>query len=164
MAIKMTLDEKGTNEFEFEKTKGFGTLNFVWHNTRIKLEDTNLSINHKRKLFLSSWKDMESASINYDNLDKIERKGHFSKGDLIAGIFIGIMSLVTLQLYGLLFAAFLIFFAYGKNIVIFRKDGSKMIIQNGGPLSGGGQAEFDKMIPALTTKTGRQVYVQPVKA
>lgn len=162
MAIKMTLAEKAPNEFEFEKTKGFGAYNFVWHNTRIKLEDTSLSINHKRKLFLS-WKDLESTSINYDDLDKIERKGHFSKGDFISGIIIGIISLFTLQIYGFLITAFLIFFAYSKNIVIYRKDGSKVIIPSGGPLSGGGQAEFDMMIPALTTKIGRQVYTKPVK-
>jgi hypothetical protein len=102
--------------------------------------------------------------VNYSDIDRVELKGHFTKGDLISGIILGIISIATVQLWGLLISAFLIFFAYGKNIVIVRKDGSKVIIQNGGPLSGGEQVEFDRMIPMLTTKIGRQVYAKPIKA
>ncbi|MDR2758404.1 MAG: hypothetical protein LBB78_03395 [Spirochaetaceae bacterium] len=163
MAIKKVEAEKAPNEFAFEKVKGFGAYNFVWHNTKVFVEETSLSVEHIRKILFSKGKP-DTAAVNFSDLDRIERKGHFSKGDLISGIIIGIISIATGQLYGLLFTALLVFFAYGKNIVIVRKDGSKVIIQCGGPLSGGGQAEFDRMIPMLTTKTGRQVYSVPVKA
>ena len=163
MAIRKVEAEKAPNEFDFEKVKGFGAYNFVWHNTKIIVEETSLSVEHTRKIMFFKGKT-DTAVVNFSDLDHIERKGSFTKGDLISGIVIGIISLVTLQLYGLLITAFLIFFAYGKNIIIVQKNGFKVIIQCGGPLSGGGQAEFDRMIPMLTTKTGRQVYSTPVKA
>jgi hypothetical protein len=163
MAIKKVEAEKAPNEFDFEKVKGFGAYNFVWHNTKVLVEDTGLSVTHTRKIMFSKGKP-DKAVVNLSDLDHVEWKGHFSKGDFISGIIIAVISIVTLQIYGLLVTAFLVFFSYGKNIVIVRKDGSKVIIQCGGPLSGGGKAEFERMIPMLTTKTGRQVYAAPVKA
>jgi hypothetical protein len=162
MGIMKGKTEKAPNEYDFEKVKGFGSLNFVWHNTKVMVEDSCLSIEHIRKILF--FKSTDNAIVNYSDLDKIEQKSHFSLGDLISGIIIGIISIATMQVYGLLFTAFLVFFSYSKNIVIIRKDGSKTTILNGGPLSGGGQAEFDRMIPMLTTKIGRQVYVKPMKA
>jgi hypothetical protein len=154
---------KQPNEFEFTKVKGFGAYNFVWHNTNVVVEDTSLFVEHKRKIMFFKGKP-DKAVVNYSDLDRVELKGHFSKADLISGIIIGIISIVTLQIYGLLITAFLVFFSYGKNIVFVYRDSSKVIIQCGGPLSGGGKAEFERMIPLLTTKTGRQVYAAPVKA
>lgn len=162
MAIKKVEVEKAPNEFGFEKVKGFGPYNFVWHNTKVLVEETSLPIAHTRKVMFGKGKT-DTSVVNFADLDRIEWKGHFSKGDLISGIIIGIISIATGQMYGLLFTAFLIFFSYGKNIIIVRKDGSKVIIQCGGPLSGGGKAEFERMIPMLTTKTGKQVYITPVK-
>jgi hypothetical protein len=163
MGIKKAVQEKAPNEFDFEKTKGFGAYNFVWHNTKVMVEDTHLSIEHTRKILFFKGKP-DVAVVNYSDINNIELKSHFSKGDLISGIIIGIISIATMQIYGLIFTAILVLFSYSKNIVITRKDGSKTTILNGGPLSGGGQAEFDRMIPMLTTKIGRQVYVKPVKA
>jgi hypothetical protein len=163
MGIKKAEVEKAPNEFDFEKVKGFGAYNFVWHNTKVVAEETNFSIEHIRKIMFFKGKP-DLAVVNYGDLDRIEWKGHFSKGDLISGIIIGIISIATGQLFGLLFTALLVFFSYGKNITIIRKDGTKVVILCGGPLSGGGQAEFDRLIPLLTTKTGRQVYSAPVKA
>jgi len=162
MAIKKVEAEKAPNEFSFEKVKGFSYFNFVWHNTKVVLEETSLSVEHIRKILFFKGKP-NTAVVNFDNLDHVERKGHFAKSDLIFGIIIGIISIVTMQIYGLLITAFMVFFAYGKNIIIVCKDGSKIVIQCGGPLSGGEQEEFDRMIPMLTAKTGRQVYAKPVK-
>jgi hypothetical protein len=163
MAIKMVEAEKSPNEFDFEKVKGFGAYNFVWHNTKVLVEEASLSIAHTRKIMFGKGRT-DTAIVNYSDLDRVEMKSYFSKGDLISGIIIALISIVTLQVYGLLVTAFLVFFSYGKNIVIVRKDGSKANIQCGGPLSGGGKAEFERMIPLLTTKIGRQVYSAPVKA
>jgi len=162
MGIMKGKVEKAPNEFDFEKVKGWGRANFVWHNTKVIVEDTCLSIEHVRKILFFKGKP-DNDIVNYSDLDRIELKTHFSKSDLIAGIIIGIVSIPTLQLYLLLVTALFVLFSYGKNIVIIRKNGSKTTILNGGPLSGGGQAEFDRMISMLTTKIGRQVYVKPVK-
>lgn len=163
MAIKKVEAEKASNEFDFEKVKGFGAYNFVWHNTKVLVEDASLSVAHTRKIMFGKGKT-DTAVVNYGDLERVETKGYFTKGDLISGIIIGIISIVTLQIYGLLVTAFLVFFSYGKNIVFVRKDGSKVIIPYGGPLSGGGKAEFERMIPMLAAKTGRQVYAAPVKS
>jgi len=158
MGILKNKVEKAPNEFDFEKVKGWGSANFVWHNTKVMVEDTCLSIEHIRKILFFKG-NPDNAVVNYSDLDRIELKKHFSKGDLISGIIIGIASIVSMQIYGLLFTAILVLFSYSKNIVIFRKDGSKITILNGGLLSGSGQAEFDRMIPMLTTKIGRQIYI-----
>jgi hypothetical protein len=163
MVIKKVDAEKAPNEFDFEKVKGFGPHNYVWHNTKVLVEETSLSVAHTRKIVFCKGKT-DTATVNFSDLDHVELEGHFTKGDLISGIIIGIISIFTGQIYGLLFTAFLVFFAYGKNIGIVRKNGSKVIIQCGGPLSGGGKAEFERMIPLLTTKAGRQVYSAPIKA
>jgi len=162
MGIKQAAHEKAENEFDFEKVKGFGALNFIWHNTKVMIEDTSISIEHIRKIVFFKGKPNITA-INYSGLDKIELKSHFSLGDLISGIIVGVIGVVTEQYWGLLITALLVLFSYSKNIVITRKDGSKVTILNGGPLSGGNQTEFDRMIPMLTTKIGRQVYIKPVK-
>jgi hypothetical protein len=163
MSIKKVELEKAPNEFDFEKVKGFGAYNFVWHNTKVLVEETDLSVEHIRKILFFKGKP-DKTIVNYNDLDRVELKGYFSKADLISGILIGIISIATMQIWGLLFTAFLVFFSYGKNVVIVRKDGSKVIIRYGGPLSGGGKAEFERLIPVLTTKTGKQVYTAPVKA
>lgn len=163
MGIKQAEAEKALNEFDFAKVKGFGNANFVWHDTKVLIEETYLSIEHIRKILFFKGKP-NTAVVNFSDLDRIERKGHFSKGDFISGIIIGIISIATAQIWGLLATAFLVFFSYGKNIIVVRKDGSKVIIPCGGPLSGDGRADFDLMIPLLTTKTGRQIYSAPVKA
>ena len=108
-------------------------------------------------------KKLNSRVVNFSDLESIELKTNFAKGDLIAGIIIGIISVATELLWGLLGTALLIFFAYCKDIVLVMKDGSKVVIQNGGPLSGGGLTEFERIIPLLTTKIGRQIYVKPIK-
>jgi hypothetical protein len=163
MAIRNVEPKTAPNEFVFEKVKGFGAYNFVWHNTKALVEETSLSVVHTRKIVFGKGKT-DSSVVNFSDLDRIELKGYFSKGDLISGIIIAIISIITGQAWGLLATAFLVFFSYGKNIIIVRKDGSKIIIQCGGPLSGSGKSEFERMIPMLTTKTGRQVYSAPVKA
>lgn len=162
MSIIKGKEEKAPNEFDFEKVKGWGRANFVWHNTKVIVEDTSLSIEHIRRILF--FKKTDNAVVNYNDLDRIELKTHFSLGDLISGIIIGIVSIPTGQLYLLLVTALLVLFSYSKNIVIIQKNGLKTTILNGGPLSGGGLAEFNRMIPMLTTKIGRQVYVKPVKA
>ncbi|MDR2495141.1 MAG: hypothetical protein LBD24_07965 [Spirochaetaceae bacterium] len=161
MGIEKVEDEKAPNEFVFEKTKGFGRINYLWHTTKVTLEEAGLTVAHTRQLMFS--KKVNNLTINYSDLERIELKTNFAKGDLIAGIIIGIISVATQQLWGVLGTAFLVFFAYCKDIVLVRKDGSKVLIQNGGPLSGGGLAEFERMVPLLTTKIGRQIYAKPMK-
>jgi hypothetical protein len=158
MGIMNAKAEKAPNEFDFEKVKGFGRGNFVWHNTKVLVEDTCLSIEHTRKILFFKGKP-DNAVVNYSDLERIELKSHFSKGDLISGIIIGIISLFVFQ-PGLLFTALLVLFSYSKNIVFVLKNGLKLTVLNGGLLSGGGQAEFDRMISMLTTKIGRQVYIK----
>jgi hypothetical protein len=159
MGIKKVVQEKAQNEFEFEKVKGFGAYNFVWHNTKVLVEDTCLSIEHRRKIMFFKGKP-DNTVVSYSDLERIELKSQFSKGDLISGIIIAIIAILTVQLYGLLFTVILVLFSYSKNIVIVLKNGLKKTIPNGGLLSGGGQAEFDKMISVLTTKIGRQIYIK----
>jgi hypothetical protein len=159
MGIMNAKAEKAPNEFDFEMVKGFGAANFIWHKTKVFVEETYLSIEHSKKIFISRPK-IDNATVNYNDLERIERKSYFSKGDLISGIIIGIIGIITMQFWALLFTALLVFFSYSKNIVIVFKNGLKFTIMNGGLLSGGRQAEFDRMIPMLTTKIGRQIYIK----
>jgi len=153
--------ENKANEFEFEKVKGFGAANFVWHNTKVLAEESSFSVEHTRKILFFKGKP-NRATVNYSDFDRIEIKTHFAASDLISGIIIGIISIVTGQLWGLLVVALLVIFSYGKNIVIVRKDGSNVTIQCGGPLSGGWKDEFKRMVPVLSSRAGKQVYSAPI--
>ena len=166
MTIKKSDPNLAASEFSFIKVKGFGVANFVWHNTTVLVEETCLTVNHTRKILFTKGKQ-KTAVINFSDLDRVELKGFFSLGDLISGIIIAIISIATLQIWGLLGTVFLVLFSYGKKIVFIRKDGTKVIIQCGsllsrGFLSGGGKPEFKRMIALLNTKAGRQVYADSV--
>jgi hypothetical protein len=101
MGIKKVELEKASNEFDFEKVKGFGAYNFVWHNTKVLVEETSLSIEHTRKILFFKGKP-DKTIVNYNDLDRMELKGYFSKADLISGILIGIISIATMQIWGCL--------------------------------------------------------------
>jgi hypothetical protein len=90
MGIEKVETEKAPNEFNFEKVKGFGAYNFVWHNTKVIVEETSLSVEHIRKIVFFKGK-LDTAAVDFSDLDRVEQKGHFSKGDLISGIIIGII-------------------------------------------------------------------------
>lgn len=50
MGIKKVQAEKAPNEFDFKKVKGFGAYNFVWHSTKVVVEETSLSVERTRKI------------------------------------------------------------------------------------------------------------------
>jgi hypothetical protein len=120
--------------------------------------ENSLSVDHTRKIMFFKGKT-KTDTVDYQIIEKLEIKNYLSKGDLISAIIIGIISLITLQLWGLLIVAFLIAFSYGKNVLIIKKDSSVVCLQIGGPLSGGiGQKEeIDKFVAMLKEKTGRQL-------
>jgi ACR3 family arsenite efflux pump ArsB len=91
--------------------------------------------------------------VEYQSIEKVEVKTNFSKGDLISGIIIAIISICTLQVYGLLFTALLLFCSYGKQIVITRKDSSRVFLLT----AIFQKEETDRLIKLISEKTGRQL-------
>jgi hypothetical protein len=158
--MKQNEIQKAPNEFDFEKTKGFGAYNFVWHKTKVGMQDTSMSIALTRKILLGKG-TTDTNTVNYSDLDHVEVKKHFSKGDIIAAALIAILGIVTAQIWAFLISALLIVFSFGKNIVFIRNDGTKVTVENGGLLSGGGMAEFERMVPMLNEKIGKTVYQVP---
>jgi hypothetical protein len=140
------------NEFEFSKTKGFGAYNYGVVTTKAIAGETGLAIERIGKVLFFKGKP-KTDTVEYQSIEKVEVKTNFSKGDLISGIIIAIISICTLQVYGLLFTALLLFCSYGKQIVITRKDSSRVFL-----LTAIFQKEkTDRLIKLINEKTGRQL-------
>ena len=121
------------NEFEFSKTKGFGSLNYGAVYSKAVLNENALSVNSSSKVFFIKGKN-KTASIEYGTIGKVEVKTHFSAGDLISAIIVLIISIFAWEyngIVGLLIVALLVFCSCSKNIVITRTNASKTVIQAG---------------------------------
>jgi hypothetical protein len=149
---KELVQPKALNEFEFSKTKGFGAYNYGEVATKTVAGETSLTIERIGKVFFFKSKP-KNDTVDYHSIEKIEIKTNFSSGDLVSGIIIATISICTLQIYGLLLTALLIFCAYGKQIVITRKDSSRIFILIGKFQ----QEETDRLIKLLGEKTGKKV-------
>jgi hypothetical protein len=154
--------QKLSNQFEFSKTKGFGAYNFVWINTMVTLNEENITVETQKRVLFSKKerKDVVVGSV----IDKITAKTHFGLSDLIGAILLGVIGIVFSVateaysiVYPLLIVALLLLFAYGKNIEIAQKDGTKVVIEIGGPLSGGfgWKKEFEGLLSMVKAKYGK---------
>jgi hypothetical protein len=130
--MKKEIPVKNPNEIVFTKTKGVGAYNFGKITSSAIFNDTGLALSSGSKWIGFIKGKQKSANIEYQAIDMVEIKTHFSKGDLISGIIIGIISIVTVQLWGLLFVALLLFCSYGKNIIVTGKNLSKFILMSEG--------------------------------
>jgi hypothetical protein len=140
------------NQFEFSKTKGFGAYNYGEVTTKAVAGETSLAIERIGKVLFFKGKP-KNDTVDYQSIEKIEIKANFSKGDLVSGIIIAIISICTLQIYGLLFTALLIFCAYGKQIVITRKVSSRVFL-----LTGKFQKEeTGRLVKLLNERSGKQL-------
>jgi hypothetical protein len=129
-ARRKTMNEETvetTNEFEFSKTKGFGSMNYGVISSKIVLHETDFTIENKSRWFFFIKGKGLTETIPYESLDSVEVKTNFAKGDLISGIIIFLIALFTSQYWGLLFVAMLVFCSYSKNIVISKKNSSSKI-------------------------------------
>jgi hypothetical protein len=121
------IEVKNPNEFKFSKTKGFGAYNYGIISTQAVVEDQHLTVEKTSKWLFFKGKP-KTAIIDYQSIENIAVKVHFSLGDLISGIIIAIISIAFSQLWGLLFVALLIFCSYGKNIIITQKSSTSKVI------------------------------------
>jgi hypothetical protein len=116
------------NEFEFSKTKGFGSMNYGLISSKVTVNQENFLVENKSQWFFFIRKKQKPEIIPYEKIDKVEVKTNFAKGDFIFAAIFLLVSLITAQWWGLVVVAVLVFCAYGKNIVITRKDTSSNVI------------------------------------
>ena len=138
--VKENSVQETPNEIIFTKTKGFGSINYAVAISKVNVGDTNLSIEKTNKVLFFKGKPKTDV-VDYGAIANVEVKTNFAKGDLISGIVLGIIAIIMgivsedtsgLIITGLVIIAFMIFCAYGKNIIITRKDSSKMVIMSEG--------------------------------
>ena len=121
------------NEIVFSKTKGFGSINYGSVTTKALFSETSVSVERISKVLFFKGKP-ETNIVDYNAIDSVVIKNHFSKGDLISGIVIGLIAIisgiaseeVSAIFIGLIVIAVMVFCAYGKNIVITKKNGDKV--------------------------------------
>jgi hypothetical protein len=113
--------------FEFSKIKGFGSMNYGSSSSKVTVNAENILVENKSQVFFIK-KKQSPEIIPYDKVDKVEVKTNFSRGDFISAAVCLLIALITAQWWGLLVVAVLVFCAYGKNIVITRKDTSSNVI------------------------------------
>jgi F0F1-type ATP synthase assembly protein I len=140
MAFGKETVQANPNEIVFTKTKGFGSINYAVATSKVNVGETNLSIEKTNRVLFFKRKPKTEA-VDYGAIANVEVKTNFAKGDFISGIVIGIIGIImgiaveeaSGQIpFALFVTAFMIFCAYGKNIVITRKDSSKVVIMSEG--------------------------------
>ena len=120
-------EEKNPNEVVFSKTKGFCSMNYGSVTTKALFNETSVLVERVNKVFFSKGKP-KTDTVEYNAIESVVIKKHFSKGDLISGIIIGVIPMFTgfLIPLGLFIIAFMVFCSYGKNIVITKKNGEEI--------------------------------------
>ena len=112
---------KAENEFDFEKTIGFGRANIGAHLTYVFVNSDSMEIKKQKKIFFSK-KDIETETIPFNSITNIVIKNHFSLGDLISGIVCFLVAAITGQfLMGLIILAVLLFFLKYCLTLFFRE-------------------------------------------
>lgn len=116
---------KAENEFDFEKTIGFGRANIGAHLTSVFVNSDSIEIKKQKKIFFSI-KDKGTETIPYNSITNISIKNNFSLGDLISGIVVFLVAAITGQIViGLVIFAVLLFCSWGKKIVLEKNDSNK---------------------------------------
>jgi hypothetical protein len=138
-------------EFEFSKVKGVGSVNYGRRISKIIMDTTALSIESVGKILFFTGKP-KIYTAEYSSIDKVEVKTNFAKGDLISAIICLILTIVFWEengFYGLFVVALLVFCSYGRNIIITKKDKSKIVIMSEGF---GQQKEIDEFCGILNER------------
>jgi hypothetical protein len=128
------LQNEEVREFQFSKVKGFGSLNYGSRISKVILDKTELLVESVGKFLFFKGKSKKDTT-EYSAIDKVEVKVNFAKGDLISAIICLILTIVfwgETGFYGIFVVALLVFCSYGKNIIITKKDNSKIIIMSEG--------------------------------
>jgi hypothetical protein len=136
MAKKKDDVVQNPNEIVFSKTKGFGQINYGAVTTKALFDENSISVERIGKILFFKGKPKIDV-VEFGTIENVEVKTHFSKGDLISGIVLGLLVIIFAfvgedapNIYnvfvGLVIIAALLFCSYGKNIVITKKDSTKV--------------------------------------
>ena len=121
---KQEEDTNQPNEVVFSKTKGFGAINYGTVTTKALFNETSVLVECSSKVLFFKGKP-ETNIVEYNAIESVAIKTHFSKGDLISGIIIGVLAIIFALtgvfgddgpgiLGGLIIIAFMVFCSYGK--------------------------------------------------
>lgn len=128
-------EEKNPNEIVFSKTKGFGSLNYGTVTTKALFNETSVLVERINKVLFFKGKP-KTNTVEYNTIESVAITNHFSKGDLISGIIIGVLAIIfgalseegpgTGIFVALIIIAVMTFCSWGKNAVITKKNGEKI--------------------------------------
>jgi hypothetical protein len=139
---KKDVHQANPNEMVFTKTKGFGSMNYAVVSSKVNIGDTGFSVERTNKVLFFKG-NPQTTAVDYGQIENVEVKTNFAKGDLVSGIILGLLAIIFALtgafgeegpgiLAGPLIIAVMVFCAYGKNIVVTRKDFSKVVIMSEG--------------------------------
>jgi hypothetical protein len=134
------------NEFEFSKTKGFSYINYCTKTSKVVLEESGLTVNLSSKWFYFIKGKNKAAKVDYQSIDRVESKVHFSFWDLLFGLVFIVFLIISQEIVWLVLAAIWLFCAFGKNIVIRLKNGLNVVIMSEGI---GQQKEIDRFLESM---------------
>jgi hypothetical protein len=127
---------KNPNEVVFSKTKGFGSVNYGTVTTKALFNETSVLVERISKVLFFKGKP-ETNTVEFNAIENVAVKNHFSKGDLISGIVLGALALIMAStgafgdenpgiIVGPIIIAVMVFASYGKNAVITKKNGDRI--------------------------------------
>ena len=119
-------EEKNPNEVTFSKTKGFGSINYGSVTTKALFSETSVLVERIGRVLFFKGKP-KTDTVEYNAIESVAIKNHFSIGDLISGAICFVLGIVFDQfIFGLIVLAVLVFCSWGKNIVLTKKNGGKI--------------------------------------
>jgi len=119
-------EEKNPNEVVFSKIKGFGSINYGSVTTKALFDETSVLVERIGRVLFFKGKP-KTNTVEYNAIESVAIKNHFSIGDLISGIICFVLGIVFDQfIVGLIVLAVLVFCSWGKNVVITKKNGGKI--------------------------------------
>ena len=118
----------GSNEFTITRSKGFSYITYLNIVSKISFDDDAAGIETAKNWFYFIKGKPRPMNIDYKTITNVEVKTTFSFWDLLFSILFLIMFISSHEIWLLVFTAVFVFCSYGKNVVISRNNGPKIII------------------------------------
>jgi hypothetical protein len=143
------------NEFVITRSKGFSYITYLKIVSKVVFGDGAVAIETAKKWFYFIKGKPKSINVDYNAIASVELKTAFAFWDLLFSMIFLIMFVSSHEIWWLVLIAVFIFCSFGKNIVISRNNGPKIII----PADGIGSDNeliknicgfFEKKVPGIT--------------
>lgn len=125
--VKETLVQEG-NEFVITRSKGFSYITYLKIASKVIFGDDAVNIETTKNWFYFIKGKPRSMNVDYKTITNVEVKTTFAFWDLLFSVFFFISFISSQEIWWLVLIAIFMFCSFGKNVVISRNNGPKVLI------------------------------------